>query len=157
VDIENLSELVNLSARNVFTTMLGIQVMPVASIRDENPILQSEVTGVIALRDDLPGYLSIHMTYDQARQFTVHFLDLGSKEESAPQELRGVIGELLNMISGGLRSALSEEMYIQASLPLVTLSGNIVFQIDGAQGMITTLRSSGALTQVELTLVGSGT
>ncbi|MFQ5699664.1 MAG: chemotaxis protein CheX [Myxococcota bacterium] len=90
---------------------------------------ETEVTGLVGLAGSMAAQVSVHCSVGQAREFTARLLGLEPSEVSGNEEIRDAIGELANMIAGGVKTALSAEATLELALPSVFLAEKGSMQI----------------------------
>ena len=109
------------STIEIFTTMVMMEVDPVAGfIKDDGPLIDS-ITGLIGFAGTHKGALAIHLPNQVALDITSNFL--GMDVEGINEDVEDAVGEIANMIGGDIKSYLSETgRDINLSLPS-TISG----------------------------------
>jgi chemotaxis protein CheX len=120
---------------NVFQTMVMMDVDP-APPRDQ-PIRSFEqtISGMLGLSGDLQGTLNIHFPYTAAKLITGNLL--GMPVESIDADVRDAIGEIANMVAGGLKIGLaSYNLNVNLSTP-TTIAGDsfTINRISKAEGI----------------------
>ena len=93
---------------SVFDTMLTMQAVP--STDAGTPTLTGErVTGTVGMAGEaVTGQLYLHLPATFATQATAAMLGLPPEEIAGDSEVNDVIGEVTNMITGGLKSWLCD-------------------------------------------------
>lgn len=92
---------------NVFATMVSLGAVPAAE--KEMPAAIERVVGTIGLGgESVIGAIYLQLTAPLADQVTGALLGLEPTEKPAVADVNDAIGELCNMISGGLKSALTD-------------------------------------------------
>lgn len=110
------------SAKEIFSSMLMMEIVDVES--DENQVapLIDSISGVIGLAGTHKGVLAIHLPHKVAIAVTSSFL--GMDVEEMNNDVEDAVGELANMLGGNVKSILSEKgRDINLSLP-TTISGS---------------------------------
>ena len=106
----NLAEIREFMCRHfleVFSTMLSLEASP--SEIHEPPSADGRVTGVVGMAgEEIDGVLYLHLGEDFARRATAAMLGLAPEEISGESEINDVVGELTNMVAGGLKSHLND-------------------------------------------------
>jgi chemotaxis protein CheX len=105
--IEDLEQLIGLSVREVFGTMLDLSVQPEALgtvVTNGEPHIASSV-GFIGR---LTGVVYLYCTTSFARRVTSGFLGLTETEIEGEEMVNDAMGELGNMVVGHLKSRLSD-------------------------------------------------
>jgi len=98
---------------SVFETMMGVSVVPTEGEWNSDT---ARVTATISLTGYSSGVLMLEADRLQACQFAGHFLQM-DPPDAVDNDVRDVLGELANMISGNIKSALMPEAAL--SLPSV--------------------------------------
>ncbi len=101
----------------IFSTMLFLEVKALSS----EPVSSSEnrmLSGMIGFAGDLRGTVVIHLPAKVAIAITNAFLELDLDEVN--DEVKDAIGELANMVAGGIKYLLPEAVQdVQLSIPSV--------------------------------------
>ncbi len=103
----NLPDLMNNSVRDVFETMLSMEIKAVEVPSDHQPGTAERIIGVVGLAGPFQGAVYFHL----AEPFALHIAStmLGmAPEELGHSEVNDVVGELTNMIGGNIKSRLSD-------------------------------------------------
>lgn len=91
---------------NVFTTMAGFAANPQ---QDSPPPGRDRVSGTIGIAGEtVTGAVYVHLPDPLARQIANAILGNPSDQVVADGDLNDVVGELTNMVGGGLKSALCD-------------------------------------------------
>jgi chemotaxis protein CheX len=91
----------------VFSTMLSMT--PETSEHTEPPDAPNRVTGVVGMAgEEIDGVLYLHLTDDFAKKATAAMLGMGPDEAVGEAEVNDVVGEITNMVAGGLKSHLND-------------------------------------------------
>lgn len=92
---------------DVFSTMLSLQVTPVAD--SQMPHFENRVTGSVGFGGEtVTGAVYLHLSAALATQATSAMLGLPPEEITGEQEVNDVVGEMTNMLAGGLKSTLCD-------------------------------------------------
>ncbi len=106
--IDRIEELLKSSVADVFQTMLKLdaQVVPLTpeAITDE-----PHVAGSVGFIGDLTGVVYIYCSSTFARRVTGILLDLPPEEVDGDEMINDSMGELANMVVGGLKAQLVEQ------------------------------------------------
>ncbi|APG26787.1 hypothetical protein A7E78_02295 [Syntrophotalea acetylenivorans] len=101
----------------IFSTMLFLEVKALSS----EPVSSSEqrmLSGMIGFAGDLRGTVVIHLPAKVAIAITNAFLELDLDEVN--DEVKDAIGELANMVAGGIKYLLpDQDQDVQLSIPSV--------------------------------------
>ena len=106
IQIPNICEFMNRHFTDVFETMLSMktQVLPKAGL----PQFEDRVTGSVAFAGDhVNGAVYLHLGTPFAGQVAAAMLGLGP-EDLGEAEVNDVVGEVTNMLTGGLKSWLCD-------------------------------------------------
>lgn len=91
----------------VFSTMLSMTPQTTADV--EPPHAANRVTGVVGMAgEEIDGVLYLHLGDDFAVRATSAMLGLGPEDEVGEPEVNDVVGEITNMVAGGLKSHLND-------------------------------------------------
>ena len=109
------------SAKEIFSSMLMMEITELASDGREALSLVDSISGVIGLAGTHKGVLAIHLPQKVAIAVTSSFLGMDIEEMNS--DVEDAVGELANMLGGNVKSILSEKgRDINLSLP-TTISG----------------------------------
>ena len=109
------------ATRDVFDTMIMMPVTPGEPLTERIETFRCNVSGMLGFSGDLKGMLTIHCPDAVALAITASFL--GMDVESVNDDVKDAIGELANMITGGVKDALAEAgQGIKLSVP-TTIAG----------------------------------
>lgn len=105
----------------IFTTMVMMDVVPVAGFTKSDGALSDSITGLIGFAGTHKGALAIHLPNQVALDITSNFL--GMDVDEINEDVEDAVGEIANMIGGDVKSYLSGNgKDINLSLPS-TISG----------------------------------
>lgn len=94
----------------VFDTMLGSKATPVSSLSPhlDGPAVE-RITGCVGLGGEgVCGALYLHLPALLARQLAAAMLGMTVEELTGDTEVNDVVGEICNMVTGGLKSRLCD-------------------------------------------------
>jgi chemotaxis protein CheX len=92
---------------NVFNTMLSLKAVPAAE--DAPPPSGERVSGSVGLGGErVTGAVYLHFSEPFARQVATSMLGMSPEEIGSDAEINDVVGELCNMVAGGLKSTLCD-------------------------------------------------
>ncbi len=120
------------SAMEVYGVMLGLEVQAGEPKAATSGTPLGEVKGAIGLTGDYPGVIALNMSRVGAAQ-AVELL-LGTPAGSATSaEIMDTVGEMTNMIAGGLKTRLSggPGLAVEISLPTVLIGENYEYDAAG--------------------------
>lgn len=131
LDPMNLKTFMNQSIQEVFETMLSMELL----LLNETPDLSADgdrIVGSVGFAGDVMGNVRLHVTYSYARRIAADMIGLKPEEIENDEEIHDVIGELSNMIGGGLKSRLCDSGYLcELSIPSVTSGQNFNIESKG--------------------------
>lgn len=107
----------------VFDTMVGLEVFPADAVGSP---LEDGLTGAIHLSGEWEGAILLHCSQQQACIFAGHFLR-AQCVDLAPDIVRDVLGEIVNMIGGNLKSGVYRGLHL--SMPTVVIGTDYTVQI----------------------------
>lgn len=117
----NLGETLIASTKEVFDTMVMMETTPEALPEGQAGSISASVTGTLGLAGDLRGILNLHFPDEVARDITASLL--GMEIEELDDDVKDAIGEITNMVAGGIKTALAREgMDLELSIP-TTVAG----------------------------------
>jgi chemotaxis protein CheX len=109
------------SAKEIFSSMLMMDISAMQETKAENHPLIDSISGVIGLAGVRKGVLAIHLPQKVAIAITSSFLGMDVEEMNS--DVEDAVGELANMLGGNVKSMLAEKgKDINLSLP-TTISG----------------------------------
>jgi len=109
------------SVKEIFTTMVMMDVAAGGEIPKEKIPLTDSISGIIGLAGTHKGVLAIHLPHRVAMAITSSFLGMDVDEINS--DVEDAVGELANMLGGNVKSILSENgRDINLSMP-TTISG----------------------------------
>lgn len=94
------------STQDVFSTMVMMDVRPGDIVEGRGENMPSNVSGVVGLAGELRGMLAIHCPAAAARAITGAML--GMEVEELGEDVKDAVGEIANMMAGGLKCSLGE-------------------------------------------------
>lgn len=97
-----LAEPLERSVGEVFETMLMLPVTVEAPLRQRLETFEDSVSGMIGLSGERRGMLAVHAPSPVARELTAALL--GEEVAEVNEDVKDAIGELVNMIAGGVKT-----------------------------------------------------
>ena len=92
---------------DVFETMMSMQAQPKSG--DHAPDFPTRVTGTVGFGGEtVTGAVYLHLSAPFALHCTSTMLGLPAEELTGEDEINDVVGEMTNMLAGGLKSALCD-------------------------------------------------
>lgn len=113
----NSRESIVTTTKEVFSGMLFMEVTPQEPV-EPGMTHDNSISGIIGFGGRLKGMLAVHTPEEVAKAITAGFL--GMPIEEVNEDVNDAIGELANMLAGGVKLALSEiNNEISLSIPSV--------------------------------------
>ena len=104
----------------VFATMVFIDITPKEPLKGMDDAIDSNLTSMIGLAGDLQGVLAVHCPETAALGITGAML--GMDIEKIDDDVRDAIGEIANMVAGGLKTALADDdLTTELTIPTTVL------------------------------------
>jgi len=114
----NLQQQIIDATQSVFDTMLMLTVTPGETLADKVYHFNDSISGMLGFSGDVQGMLTIHCP--QAVAFDITGQLLGIEVESMDEDVKDTIGEMANMILGGIKDAFLERgIDISLAIPTV--------------------------------------
>lgn len=109
------------STEEIFATMIFMDISTEDSMTAEAEVLFSNVSAMIGLSGDLTAMLSVHCSGHIGMELAGAML--GMEFEEIDDDVKDALGEIANMIAGGVKERLSSEnINLQLAIP-TTISG----------------------------------
>lgn len=122
-----ISEKIIESAKEIFSTMVMMEISVNGDHMTESIVLTDSISGVIGLAGTHKGVLAIHIPNKVAMAITSSFL--GMDVDEINEDVKDAVGELANMLGGDIKSILSENgRDIALSLPSTITGQQYDFQ-----------------------------
>lgn len=123
----SLNEKIVESTKEIFTSMIMMDIEVEGETSSNCPSLEESITGVIGLAGTHKGVLAIHIPFNVAMKITGNFL--GMDVEEMNEDVEDAIGEVANMLGGNVKAILSEKgRDIDLSLPSTIIGKQYDFQ-----------------------------
>ena len=107
IQLSDVREYMGRPLADVFSTMLSMQAA--TSAHTELPHFTGRVSGCVGFAGDtVNGIVYLHISADFARTAAAAMLGLAPEDMTGEQEINDVVGELTNMLTGGLKSWLCD-------------------------------------------------
>lgn len=108
--------------KEVFSTMLMVELETGKPIEGKGGDVDSNLTSMLGLGKDIQGMLAVHCPAVVAKDITGTFL--GMEVEELDDDVKDAIGEIANMVAGGLKIFFQENgKDIELAIP-TTVVGN---------------------------------
>lgn len=155
MQMAELARILEAATADVFGTMLATQLEVAQPFENPEPFLEAEVTGFIGLSGAFRGYVALHASREQSRDFTARLLGAELDSIGRDDELRDAVGEIANMIAGNVKRELAGQGGIAISLPSVALQLRSPMRVPQAHGVVLPLSDYTGQFHVELVVAGS--
>lgn len=140
------------TTKEIFSTMLMMDVEVDGEITSEGVDLIDNITGMVGFAGTVKGVLALHFARPVAYGVTVNFLG----PEIGDDDVDDAIGELANMLGGGVKGMFTDSgRDIDLSLPSIIRGEHYHFQCNKhAKRMVIPFKSDAGTFYVELQLEG---
>jgi chemotaxis protein CheX len=131
----DLEQHILVATLEVFEKMILLEAHPRPARRGMTSHFEDHVSSMLGFSGDLTGMFYVHCPLPAARFITASLL--GSDEICSPTEIRDALGEVANMVAGGLKHSLAAQgTRLDISIPTaVSGSSYSVNTLAGAQGV----------------------
>ncbi len=127
----NLFEEIVEGTKEVFSTMLMVELEEGVPVYENNAVFSSNLTSMIGLGGGIRGMLAVHCPEIVAKNITSGFL--GMNVEELDEDVMDAIGEIANMVAGALKTSFHKcEIDIQLAIPTVVIGSS--FKTSGFSG-----------------------
>ncbi|MDY0191587.1 MAG: chemotaxis protein CheX [Desulfuromonas sp.] len=116
------------STQAVFDSMLMIPITTGAILSEKVYTFQTSISGMLGFAGDVQGMLTIHCPQNVA--FTITTALLGVDIDTVDDDVKDTIGELANMVLGGIKDGFVEQG-IQINLAIPTVLAGRSYRISG--------------------------
>ena len=107
------------SAAEAFETMVMIPIEEIEE-KEYDIGMADSYTGSITFMGDIKGVILIQCQIDSAEQIMKSMLMMEEDEEVEPSEVKDAVGEVANLIIGGIKSRIADTLgNINISIPMV--------------------------------------
>lgn len=101
---------------DVFNTMIMLEATSGPTLAEKTTVFGNSISALLGLSGDLKGMLCIHCPEQGAKAITANLL--GMDVEELNEDVTDAMGELANMIAGGLKSRMSTDgKALELSIP----------------------------------------
>lgn len=120
---------------DVFEKMIFLETTPQTARWETTNHFEHHVTSMLGFSGDLAGMLYLHCPMAAARTLTEALL--GIDDIDRPEDIQDALGELANMVAGGLKTSLGEQgTRLEISIPTaISGSSYSINTLAGAQGV----------------------
>jgi CheY-specific phosphatase CheX len=120
INTVDLKSFVGNAVNEVFETMLSMEV-EFTNAHSQRNIEGNRIVGSVSFAGELIGSVCIHVPDVLARLMTAAILGMQLEEVQGEEEVNDVIGEVSNMIGGGLKSRFCDYgLNCELSIPSIT-------------------------------------
>jgi chemotaxis protein CheX len=104
------------TTEEIFNTMIFMELSPEAPLTAGNQVISCHVSAMIGLTGDFTGVLSIHCP--KAVGLAITGAMLGMDLEEIDADVKDALGEITNMMAGGLKEAFAaENIALEIAIP----------------------------------------
>ncbi len=128
VDVFNVGQEIVAGVKDVFSTMLMIDLENEEILEGQQCTIESNLTSMLGLGGGIRGMLAIHCPAAVAKGITGGFL--GIEVETLDEDVKDAIGEIANMVAGNLKVSLAKQS-IDVELAIPTSIVGDSFAISG--------------------------
>ncbi len=138
------------STKEVFSTMLMIELEVVEVIEGRGGDIPANITSMIGLGKDIRGMLAVHCPAAVAKGITGTFL--GMEVEEIGEDVKDAIGEIANMVAGNLKVSFAEAgKDIELAIPTTIIGESFrTSGMSGAQRVVVQFSMNDDLFMIEL-------
>ena len=104
----DLKSFVTHSFKNVFKTMLSMQLAPEDPPNRQSVTTGKHIVGTVGFGGAVMGNVNIFVSREFAREMTAAMLGVPVEEARSDEEVNDLIGEVCNMVGGDLKSRLCD-------------------------------------------------
>lgn len=127
----NYADKLTQATLEVFEMMVPLAITPEAPLQDENAEMASHVSAMLGLSGDFAGIVTIHCNGQVACEVTSAML--GMEVEDIDDDVKDAVGEVANMVAGGLKVSLAEEE-VDVELAIPSVVAGKAFRISAPTG-----------------------
>ncbi len=128
------------ATKNVFQTMLGLEVTFGNPVPGQLPHLANDVSAIIRMTGGVIGIVVLSLPVASAEKIVSSFV--GSPVDRKSDDFADALGELVNMISGGAKANFPEKQVCLSRPSVIMGEGNTVQQPSGSVCVSIPCRSS---------------
>lgn len=153
----DLKSFISNAIQEVFDMMLSMELTA-----DEAGAAQSmngnRIVGAVSFAGQILGSVSMHVGKPFAQLMTAAMLGMESDEIDSEEEVHDVIGELINMIGGDLKSRMCDAGFDCAlSIPSITSGSDFRIEpMNWARHEVYSFRHRDEITQIEVSIKTAG-
>jgi chemotaxis protein CheX len=115
-DIFNVGDEIITGTKDVFSTMLMVDLESEAIVENTRCEIQSNLTSMIGLGGGIRGLLAVHCPASVAKNITGTFL--GMDVDDLDDDVKDAIGEIVNMVAGNLKVSYAKtDINVELAIP----------------------------------------
>ena len=120
IRITAVEKTISNSVIETFDTMLNMELVKVGKVTDPG-LNEKRLVGAVSYAGEVVGTMSLHVSEEFAKLITCSMLGMEESEIEGIEEIKDVLGELANIISGNLKSDfLDSDLACIISTPSIT-------------------------------------
>ncbi len=124
IDQISMSETLLDAAKEVFETMIFMKVTEKED--QETEIVGDTYLGTITFKGEMEGCLGVTLEEAAAKAVAANMLGLEPDEEVSEEDLADAVGEVANMVMGGVKSRMQDKIgSLEISVPTVISGRNL--------------------------------
>ena len=128
----DLKSFVTHSFKNVFKTMLSMQLAPEDPPNRPSVTTGQHIVGTVGFGGAVMGNVNIFVSREFAREMTAAMLGMPVEEARSDEEVNDLIGEVCNMVGGDLKSRLCDAGFTcSLSIPSITFGDSFRVESKG--------------------------
>lgn len=142
IETVNLEESLWQSAKESFETMIMVPIERSEEVEQEIETSKSVIAS-IAYTGPIKGAVTIKCDCESADKIARSMLMMTDEEELATEDIHDAIGEVTNLVIGGLKSRIAESLgQVEVSIPIV-MEGKEVVPAIGSDGNMVEIVAQG--------------
>ncbi len=121
---ENSAQYLVAATRDIFAGMIFLDIDPGEPLSGSDIRFDASLSCMIGLAGDLRGLIAVHCTKEAALGITSSML--GMEVEDLDDDVKDAIGEIANMVAGGLKVSLADHgVHIELAIPSTAVGKSI--------------------------------
>ncbi|WP_051308999.1 chemotaxis protein CheX [Desulfogranum japonicum] len=121
---ENCTQYLIAATQDVFASMIFMDIEPGEPLTGSDIRFQTSLSSMIGLAGDLRGLVAVHCTREAALGITSSML--GMDVEELDDDVKDAIGEIANMVAGGMKVSLADHnVKIDLAIPSTAVGKSI--------------------------------
>ncbi len=128
IRITAVEKTISKSIIETFDTMLSMDLVKVGKVADPG-LDEHRLVGAVHYAGEVVGTMSLHVSQEFARLITMSMLGIEENELDSDEEIKDVLGELTNIVSGNLKSDfLDADLSCVISTPSLTRGSDFTIE-----------------------------